>query len=68
MSKAYVLTHGASNPDYGLESDGVRVFSSRDKARKVLAEMLEHDKKDMTDKYFVGEYRGGTLLRHLLKE
>ena len=51
MSKVYVLTHGTSNPDYGFECDKVRVFSSRDKARKVLAEMLEHDKKDMTDNY-----------------
>lgn len=51
MSKVYVLSHGTSNPYYGFERDGVRVFSSRDKARKVLAEMFEHDKKDMTDKY-----------------
>ena len=51
MSKVYVLTHGTSNPDYGFERDEVRVFSSQDKARKVLAEMLEHDKKEMTDDY-----------------
>lgn len=51
MSKVYVLTHGTSNPEYGFESDEVRVFSSQDKARKVLAEMFECDKKDMTDDY-----------------
>ena len=75
MSKVYILTHGTSNPDYGFERDGVRVFSSRDKARKVLAEMLEYDKKDMTenyreelallkdepDKYFVEGYRRDAL-------
>ena len=49
--KVFVLTHGTSNPDYGFERDEVRAFSSRDKARKVLAEMLEHDKRDMTDDY-----------------
>lgn len=51
MSKVYVLTHGTSNPDYGFERDEMRAFSSQDKARKVLAEMLEHDKRDMTDDY-----------------
>lgn len=51
MSKVYVLTHGTSNPDYGFERNEVRAFSSQDKARKVLAEMLEHDKRDMTDDY-----------------
>lgn len=51
MSKVYVLTHGTSNVYYGFERDEVRAFSSRDKARKVLAEMLERDKKDMTDSY-----------------
>lgn len=51
MGKVYLLSHGTSDPDYGFERDLVRVFSSRDKARKVLAEMLEHDKKELTDRY-----------------
>lgn len=51
MGKVYLLSHGTSNPDYGFERDLVRAFSSRDKARRVLAEMLKHDKEEMTDSY-----------------
>lgn len=51
MNKVYVLTHGTSDPDYGFDRDLVRVFSSQDKARKVLAEMLKQDKEALTDGY-----------------
>lgn len=49
--KVYVLSHGGSNPDYGYERDEMRVFASRDKARKVLAEMFKKDVADMTERY-----------------
>lgn len=49
MSKVYVLSHGTSDPDYGFERDGVRVFSNQDKARKALEEMFEHDVGAMTE-------------------
>lgn len=56
MSKVYVLSHGTSDPDYGFQRDSVRAFSSRDKARKVLAEMLKHDVEYMADDYDENEY------------
>jgi hypothetical protein len=51
MSKVYILSHGTSNPDYGFERDVVRAFSSKDKAREVLAGMFHHDEAEMTDNY-----------------
>lgn len=51
MRKVYVLTHGTSNPDYGFDRDWLRVFSSQDKARKALAEMLKSDVEALTDGY-----------------
>jgi len=49
--KVYVLSHGTSDPDYGFERGEMRVFSSQDEARKVLAEMLKRDKVAMSDGY-----------------
>ena len=51
MSKVYLLSHGTSDPDYGFSRDVVRVFSSRDKAREVLAGMFHHDEDEMTEGY-----------------
>lgn len=34
MSKVYILTHGTSNPDYGFERDGVRVFLAETRLAK----------------------------------